>query len=96
MITAHCLTKRFGATTAVDTLTFEVLPGVATGFLGPNGSGKSTTIRMIMGLDVPAFGSALIGGKPFAPFLLSRLSYHPLMRCSPTALHREPIGRGGR
>src|SRR3974390_2238612 len=66
MITAHSLTKRFGTTTAVATLTFEVPPGVVTGFLGPNGSGKSTTMRMIMGLDAPDAGSALIGGKPFS------------------------------
>ncbi len=66
MITAHSLTKRYGATMAVDGLTFEVPPGVVTGFLGPNGSGKSTTMRMIMGLDLPDSGSALIGGKPYA------------------------------
>jgi ABC-2 type transport system ATP-binding protein len=65
MITAHSLTKRYGATTAVDNLTFEVPPGVVTGFLGPNGSGKSTTMRMIMGLDIPDSGSALIGGKRY-------------------------------
>jgi ABC-2 type transport system ATP-binding protein len=65
MITAHSLTKRYGATTAVDSLTFEVPPGVVTGFLGPNGSGKSTTMRMIMGLDLPDSGSALIDGKPY-------------------------------
>lgn len=60
MITAHALTKRYGATTAVDNLTFEIPPGVVTGFLGPNGSGKSTTMRIIMGLDVADSGSALI------------------------------------
>ena len=65
MITAHSLTKRYGASTAVDNLTFEVPPGLVTGFLGPNGSGKSTTMRMIMGLDYPDSGSALIGGKPY-------------------------------
>jgi ABC-2 type transport system ATP-binding protein len=86
MITAHSLTKRFGATTAVDNLTFEVPPGVVTGFLGPNGSGKSTTMRMIMGLDVPTSGSALIGGKPFCELawplrevagLLDAKAFHP-------------------
>jgi ABC-2 type transport system ATP-binding protein len=86
MITAHCLTKRFGATTAVDNLTFEVPPGVVTGFLGPNGSGKSTTMRMIMGLDVPTSGSALIGGKPSSELawplhevaaLLDAKAFHP-------------------
>jgi ABC-2 type transport system ATP-binding protein len=86
MITAHSLTKRFGATTAVDDLTFEVPPGMVTGFLGPNGSGKSTTMRMIMGLDVPTSGSALIGGKTFAELawplrevgaLLDAKAFHP-------------------
>ena len=86
MITAHSLTKRYGATTAVDNLTFEVPPGVVTGFLGPNGSGKSTTMRMIMGLDVPDSGSALIGGKPYCELawplrevggLLDAKAFHP-------------------
>jgi ABC-2 type transport system ATP-binding protein len=66
MITAHSLTKRYGASTAVDNLTFEVPAGVVTGFLGPNGSGKSTTMRMIMGLDLPDSGTALIGGRPYS------------------------------
>ena len=66
MITAHSLTKRYGVQTAVDNLTFEVPPGEVTGFLGPNGSGKSTTMRMIMGLDAPDSGSALINGRPFS------------------------------
>ncbi len=65
MITAHSLTKRYGAATAVDHLTFEVLPGAVTGFLGPNGSGKSTTMRMIMGLDIPDSGSTLIDGEAY-------------------------------
>src|ERR1700722_5832132 len=66
MITAHALTKRYGAATAVDNLSFEVPPGCVTGFLGPNGSGKSTTMRMIVGLDTPTSGSALISGQPFS------------------------------
>jgi ABC-2 type transport system ATP-binding protein len=57
------LTKRFGATVAVDDLTVTVRPGVVTGFLGPNGAGKSTTMRMILGLDHPTAGTALIGGR---------------------------------
>jgi ABC-2 type transport system ATP-binding protein len=86
MITAHSLTKRYGATTAVDHLTFEVPPGQVTGFLGPNGSGKSTTMRMIMGLDLPDSGSALIGGKSYAELtwplrqvggLLDAKAFHP-------------------
>ncbi len=86
MITAHSLTKRFGAVTAVDNLTFEVPPGLVTGFLGPNGSGKSTTMRMFMGLDAPTSGSALIGGKLFSELawplrevagLLDAKAFHP-------------------
>src|SRR6516164_1944516 len=49
VIEAHGLTKHYGQITAVDHLTFDVRPGVVTGFLGPNGSGKSTTMRLILG-----------------------------------------------
>jgi ABC-2 type transport system ATP-binding protein len=65
MISVQGLTKRFGHTTAVDDLGFEVRPGQVTGFLGPNGSGKSTTMRMILGLDAPDAGRALVGGQPY-------------------------------
>ena len=60
------LTKRYGKTVAVDDLSFEVRPGRVTGFLGPNGAGKSTTLRMILGLDNPSSGSALVNGRAFA------------------------------
>lgn len=89
MITAHSLTKRYGMQTAVDNLTFEVPPGEVTGFLGPNGSGKSTTMRMIMGLDTPDSGSALINGKPYSELawplrevggLLDAKAIHPSRR----------------
>ncbi|MGW3183633.1 ABC transporter ATP-binding protein [Kitasatospora sp. NPDC001119] len=66
MIEIERLTKRYGATTAVDQLTFTVRPGTVTGFLGPNGAGKSTTLRMILGLDTPTGGSATVAGVPFA------------------------------
>ncbi|AQA23640.1 ABC transporter family protein [Rhodococcus sp. MTM3W5.2] len=59
------LTKEFGPTKAVEDLTFTVQPGMVTGFLGPNGAGKSTTMRMILGLDRPTAGTALIDGKPY-------------------------------
>ncbi|GGS96975.1 MULTISPECIES: ABC transporter ATP-binding protein [Streptomyces] len=65
MIEAVGLTKRFGAKTAVDQLSFQVRPGHVTGFLGPNGSGKSTTMRMILGLDQPTSGQVTINGRPF-------------------------------
>lgn len=65
MIEVRGLTKVFGPTKAVDDLTFTVQPGMVTGFLGPNGAGKSTTMRMILGLDRPTAGTALIDGKPY-------------------------------
>ncbi|MGY0502029.1 ABC transporter ATP-binding protein [Nocardia sp. FBN12] len=65
MIELKGLTKQFGQTVAVQDLTFTVRPGLVTGFLGPNGAGKSTTMRMILGLDKPTAGSALIDGKHY-------------------------------
>ena len=66
MIVTHGLTKRYGNTVAVDDLSFSVTPGVVTGFLGPNGSGKSTTMRMILGLDLPDGGTAYVNGSAYA------------------------------
>jgi ABC-2 type transport system ATP-binding protein len=57
--------KRFGSTVALDGMTFTVPPGRVTGFVGPNGAGKSTTMRVILGLDWPDAGTALIGGRPY-------------------------------
>jgi ABC-2 type transport system ATP-binding protein len=59
------LTKRYGATVAVDDLTFSVFPGRVTGFVGPNGAGKSTTMRLILGLAAPDAGMAMVGGEPY-------------------------------
>jgi ABC-2 type transport system ATP-binding protein len=59
------LRKRFGATVALDGMTFTVAPGQVTGFIGPNGAGKSTTMRVILGLDAPGAGRALVGGRPY-------------------------------
>ena len=85
-IEARGLTKRFGGTLAVDDLSFEVYPGHVTGFLGPNGAGKSTTLRMILGLDRPTAGTALVNGRPFTEHerplfevgaLLDPKAFHP-------------------
>ncbi|OKI01299.1 multidrug ABC transporter ATP-binding protein [Streptomyces sp. CB02923] len=65
MITLNGLTKRYGSVTAVEALQLNIEPGRVTGFLGPNGSGKSTTMRMILGLDRPTAGKALVNGKPY-------------------------------
>ncbi len=80
------LTKRFGAFTAVDHLSFSVEPGSITGFLGPNGAGKTTTLRMLLGLVAPSGGSATIGGRRFSALpdplrtvgaALEAASFHP-------------------
>jgi ABC-2 type transport system ATP-binding protein len=65
VIRADGLSKSYGSTRAVDDLSFEVRPGVVTGFLGPNGSGKSTTMRLILGLDRPDAGSVTLDGRRF-------------------------------
>jgi ABC-2 type transport system ATP-binding protein len=86
MIELTNVTKRYGSTVAVRDLTFSVKPGMVTGFLGPNGAGKSTTMRLILGLDAPDAGQALVDGKQYrdhpAPLaevgaLLEARSLHP-------------------
>jgi ABC-2 type transport system ATP-binding protein len=65
MIEVDRLSKRFGPVTAVDDLSFTVRPGRVTGFLGPNGAGKTTTMRVILGLDAPTSGRALVSGHRY-------------------------------
>jgi len=60
------LRKSFGPTLALDGMTFTVTPGQVTGFVGPNGAGKTTTMRVILGLDAPDDGTALVGGHRYA------------------------------
>jgi ABC-2 type transport system ATP-binding protein len=86
MIEARGLVKRYGPTTAVDNLSFDVRPGTVTGFLGPNGAGKSTTMRMILGLDRPDAGVARVNGQSYHDLrwplrevgaLLEAKAFHP-------------------
>src|SRR4051794_14481334 len=72
MIRAEKLTKQYRSARAVQELSFSIEPGRGTGFLGPNGAGKSTTIRMILGLDTPSAGQALVNGRAY------RSLRHPL------------------
>ncbi|MEV6159119.1 ATP-binding cassette domain-containing protein [Nonomuraea sp. NPDC052129] len=65
MISLKGLCKRYGDRMVVEDLSLKVRPGTVTGFLGPNGAGKSTTMRLILGLDHPTAGTALIGGVPY-------------------------------
>ncbi|MEW9532753.1 ABC transporter ATP-binding protein [Microbispora sp. NPDC049125] len=80
------LRKSYGSTVAIDGLSFTVRPGQVTGFVGPNGAGKSTTMRMLLGLDTPDGGVALVGGRRYrelrAPLcqvgaLLDAGAFHP-------------------
>jgi ABC-2 type transport system ATP-binding protein len=66
MIQARGLVKRYGATAAVDDLSFTIRPGLVTGLLGPNGAGKTTTMRLILRLDKPSAGTVTVNGKPYA------------------------------
>jgi ABC-2 type transport system ATP-binding protein len=86
VIEARDLTKCYGAVTAVDALSFDVRPGVVTGFLGPNGSGKSTTMRLMLGLDRPTSGAVRIKGRGYHELswplrevgaLLEAKAFHP-------------------
>jgi ABC-2 type transport system ATP-binding protein len=65
VIDVRSVTKRYGERIAVDDLTFQVKPGVVTGFLGPNGAGKSTTMRLILGLDAPTAGEVSVNGRAY-------------------------------
>jgi ABC-2 type transport system ATP-binding protein len=62
MIEVQGLTRKYGAFTAVDDISFVAQPGRVTGFLGPNGAGKTTTMRVMVGLTPPTHGHATIGG----------------------------------
>ena len=62
MISADHLTKRFGAFTAIEDVSFEVARGEIVGFLGPNGAGKSTTMRILAGVFPPSHGQVRIDG----------------------------------
>jgi ABC-2 type transport system ATP-binding protein len=86
VIEVRGLTKRYGRVAAVDALSFDVRPGVVTGFLGPNGSGKSTTMRMMLGLDAPDRGAVRIAGRRYRDLgwplrevgaLLEARAFHP-------------------
>src|SRR3954452_23362726 len=107
MIDVEHLSKRYGDTLAVDDLSFQIRPGLVTGFLGPNGAGKSTTMRLIVGLDKPSAGSATVNGRRYrdlaAPLRevgtmlearaihTGRSAYHHLLAMAQT--HRIPKSR---
>lgn len=85
-IEAIRLSKRYGATLAVEELSFSIRPGTIAGFLGPNGAGKTTTFRMLVGLASPTSGQGRILGKDYRDLddpirqvgaMLEVSGYHP-------------------
>ncbi|MGH3171722.1 MAG: ABC transporter ATP-binding protein, partial [Trebonia sp.] len=90
-ITVEGLTKRYGGVTAVEGLTFDVAPGLVTGFLGPNGAGKTTTLRMLLGLVTPTEGRALIGGRPYSGLAAPRTAVGAVLEA--TGFHPGRRGR---
>ncbi|MEV8440579.1 ATP-binding cassette domain-containing protein [Actinosynnema sp. NPDC051121] len=91
MIEVRGLTRRYGDVLAVDGLSFTVEPGKVTGFLGPNGAGKSTTMRVVLGLDRPTSGTALVNGRPYATFAEPLREVGALL--DPGAAHPGRTGR---
>ncbi len=80
MITVQNLVKRFGATAAVDGVSFSVPQGQLVGFLGPNGAGKTTTMRLLTGYLSPDDGGAQLLGRDLKTDSLEirkRLGYLP-------------------
>lgn len=65
MLSIDALTKRHGSRTVLSDVSFQALPGRVTGFLGPNGAGKSSTLRILLGLDRAASGTAFVDGRPY-------------------------------
>ncbi|MGK4584178.1 ATP-binding cassette domain-containing protein [Kitasatospora sp. HPMI-4] len=92
MIDVQALSKSYGETAAVSELSFRVEPGRVTGFLGPNGAGKSTTMRMILGLDRPTSGRALVNGRPYGELTLPLFQVGALLDAQ--AVHGGRTARG--
>lgn len=91
MITVESLTKKYGAFTAVDDVSFTARPGRVTGFLGPNGAGKSTSMRIMVGLTPADSGRAEVLGRRFADLPNPGLEVGVLLDAS--AQHAGRTGR---
>ena len=87
LLEATELTKRYGSTLALDSVSFAVERGI-TGLLGPNGAGKSTAMKLFLGLLIPTSGSATVmGEKPYENVMArTHLGYMPEHDCLPPAM----------
>ncbi len=81
------MTKRYGSTIALDSVSFTVEQGI-TGLLGPNGAGKSTAMKLFLGLLIPTSGSATVmGEKPYQNIMArTHLGYMPEHDCLSPAM----------
>lgn len=77
IITVKNFTMRFGSTTVIDDLNFEIKRGETFGLLGSNGSGKTTTIRALLGMLTPTEGTLLVDGQPYDVSNDTKLGYLP-------------------
>jgi ABC-2 type transport system ATP-binding protein len=91
VITVESVTRRYGAFTAVDDVTFTARAGRVTGFLGPNGAGKSTTMRIIVGLTHAHSGNATVSGRRYVDLPNPGLEVGVLLDAS--AQHAGRTGR---
>jgi ABC-2 type transport system ATP-binding protein len=71
------LTRRYGATVALDDLTFSVGEGQMFGFVGPNGAGKTTAMRIVLGILAPDAGQVRWRGRPLDTASRARIGYMP-------------------
>jgi len=77
VISVRGLSKRYGATRAVNDLSFEVSKGSIFGLLGTNGAGKTSTFKCLLGLARPNVGEVFFNGRPLAPEMFESMSYVP-------------------
>src|SRR5580704_14744229 len=77
IVELHNIRKVYDTKVAVEGLSLTIEPGTMFGLLGPNGSGKTSSIRMMIGMSVPDFGSVRLFGQPFSRTLLNRIGYLP-------------------
>ena len=77
MLELDGLTRRYGATVALDGLSFSVAEGQMFGFVGPNGAGKTTAMRIVLGILAPDAGQVRWRGRPLDPASRARIGYMP-------------------